>query len=168
MLVSAVNASMSSFSTSWEPPGWLVQKVISSAGSTSARSTSPPWSPPLSSDPPLVSGPQADRPSAATPSTATLRTERTSGVLLCLLRQQSDGGGSWPRTSLHGALGEAGDDVALQRREDHQHRDDDHDRAGHEDAVAAGLRLDGLQQVEAHRQGHLVRGVDDDERPQEV
>src|SRR5690625_6659153 len=54
MPVSSVKSATSCFSTSWEPPGWLVQKSIAVAGSTSEKSrsssSSSPPSPTLRSE----------------------------------------------------------------------------------------------------------------------
>src|SRR5690625_243421 len=153
MPVSSVNSSISSFSTSWEPPGWLVQKVISSAGSTSEKSVASD-----SDASPDVSGPHAVKTraamlSAAVPARARLLRTWLRYFFIVLLRVLWD---EIAGLLFHSTLGEACDDVSLQCCENDEHRNNNQDRPGHQDAVAAGLSFNGLQQVQSYRQGHFV------------
>src|SRR5699024_1127637 len=136
----------SSASTSWEPPGWLVQKSIFCAGSTSAKSRSrssvpPPPSPPTSG-PPQAARPRAPAPAAPRPNRERRLRPRGRWDELVMGQFLSGWWADAGASAGHAALGEAGDDVPLQHREDEEDGRDHQHGAGHEDAPArAGVAL---------------------------
>src|SRR3954470_14407770 len=119
--------------TAPELPGLLLQNVIVAAGFTPEKSTfSTAAGPPPGAE--TVGPPQAA--SAAVAPTAPVRRRKPrrsrSGRRSEPVMRGPILGGMDAALVLHRALGEPGDDVALQGDEDDQHGHDDRDRTGHE------------------------------------